>query len=105
MTLPTQKRSSEIQSIFKSLGNRLFNPHPSLKEISKRRKAQLTAILSFILSVALGVGLFFGPKAVATFISLLTIALLSYFLSRTKYYLISAFLLSDQLGHSEYCSR
>ena len=94
MTLPTQEHSLEIRSIIKKLGNRLFNPHPSLTDVSKRRKAQLTAILSFILSITLGIGLLFGPNAVPTFIALLTIALLSYFLSRTKYYLVSAFLLT-----------
>ncbi|MGD8402025.1 MAG: GAF domain-containing protein [Anaerolineales bacterium] len=94
MTLPIEENSLKRRSIFKNLVNRLFSPHPSIVDIGKRRRAQLTAILSFILSVSLGVGLIFGPNAIATFITLLIIALLSYSLSRTKYYLVSAFLLS-----------
>jgi len=94
MTLPTQNNSLEARSIIRNLGNRLFEPHSSLKDVGKRRQAKLTAILSFILSIVLGIGLFFGPNAVPTFITLLTIALLSYFLSRTKHYLVSALLLT-----------
>jgi len=94
MTLPAQEHSLGNWSKLKNLGNRLFSPHSSITDVSKRRKAQLTAIFSFILSFALGIGLLFGPNAVATFIVLLTIALLSYLLSRTKFYLLSAFLLT-----------
>jgi len=94
MTLPTQDNSTEAQSAIRNLGNRLFKPHSSLTDVGKRRQAQLTAILSFILSIVLGVGLLFGPNAILTFITLLAIALLSYFLSRTKHYLVSAFLLT-----------
>jgi len=94
MTQPVENKSLDRQSISKKLVNRLFNPHLSITNIGKRRRAQLTAILSFILSVALGIGLFFGPSALTTFLILFIIALLSYLLSRTKYYLVSAFLLT-----------
>ena len=94
MTLPTHEHPLDIWAKLKHLGNRLFSPHSSMSDVSERRKAQLTAILSFILSITLGVGLLFGPNAIATFISLLTVALFAYFLSRTKYYLVSAFLLT-----------
>jgi len=94
MTLPTQDNSTEARSAIRNLGNRLFKPHSSLTDVGKRRQAQLTAILSFILSIVLGIGLLFGPNAILTFITLLAIALLSYFLSRTKHYLVSAFLLT-----------
>lgn len=95
MTLPTQEHSLEKQpSIFKRLGSYLFSPHPSITDVGESRRAQLIAILSFILSVALGIGLLFGPSAITTFLILFAIALLSYLLSRTKYFLVSAFLLT-----------
>lgn len=94
MTTPAPEYSQENQSFFKKLADRLFSPHSSITEIGKRRQAQLTATLSFILTIALGNGLLFGPTALATFLILFFIALLSYLLSRTKYYLVSAFLLT-----------
>ncbi len=94
MTLPAQEHSLGNWSKLKNLGNRLFSPHSSITDVSKRRKAQVTAILSFILSITLGIALLFGPNSIATFIILLSIALLSYLLSRTKYYLVSAYLLT-----------
>jgi len=94
MTLPTQDYSLEKQSIFKKVSASLFSPHSSIIDVGKRRRAQLTAILSFILSVSLVIGLFFGPSAITTFLVLTTIALLSYLLSRTKYFLMSAYLLT-----------
>jgi len=94
MTLPTQKDSLETQAKFKKLGSYLFTPHKSITDIGQRRRAQLISILSFILGFALSIGLLFGPHAILTFLALISIAFLSYGLSRTKYYLISAFTLT-----------
>lgn len=94
MTQPIEENSLEQQYVSNRLANRLFSPHPTVTNIDKKRKAQLTATLSFILTVALGIGLLFSPSALITFLILFVIALLSYFLSRTKYYLVSAFLLT-----------
>jgi len=94
MTLPAPEYPEEKQSVFKKLADRLFSPHPSITDVGKRRRAQLAATLSFILTVVLGNGILFGPSAITTFLIIFSIALLSYLLSRTKYYLVSAFLLT-----------
>jgi GAF domain-containing protein len=91
---PGQEKTEPRQTIFQEISGRLFSPHPSITDVGKMRRAQLAATLSFILTIFLGFGILFGPTSLATFLIIFTIALLSYLLSRTKYYLVSAFLLT-----------
>lgn len=88
---------------------RLTAPHSSLQEIGARRRAQLLATLSLIVGTFLIVGLVIG-SAMATFslsgilaLSGLTLAaLLSYFLSRTRWLLAGSLILTLGLAASSY---
>jgi GAF domain-containing protein len=82
------------QSLWQRVSNRLTGAHASIRDIGERRKAQLTATLSFILVVALGIGLIFQPTSILTFLILFFISLITYFLSRTKLYILGAYFLT-----------
>jgi len=70
---------------------RLIEPHPSIKEIGEFRRAQLLAILTLILSLLIIIGLFSTPKTIGAFLVLGTITLVSFVLSKTKYYRLGTY--------------
>jgi len=72
----------------------LTAPHPSVRELGERRRAQLLSALSLILVASLLWALSFRPETVTTFYILLGITLLTYMISRTKYYLAGIYLFS-----------
>lgn len=69
----------------------MIAPHPSVTEIGEFRRAQLLSTLSLILSVFLFSALFSRPKSLGVFLVLGSITLISYALSRTKYYRLGAY--------------
>ncbi len=71
---------------------RLIEPHPSVKDIGEFRRAQLLAILTLILSIFFISVVFFQPRSFNVFVALGTITLISYFLSRTKYFRLGTYI-------------
>jgi GAF domain-containing protein len=84
-----QPVNNQGQSFFqhaRQIWQRLIKPHPSIKEIGEIRRAQLLSILTLILSILFISVSFFNPRSFGVFVALGSITLISYALSRTKYY-------------------
>src|SRR5690554_5070727 len=64
----------------------LIDPSPSVQEVGERRRAQLLAILSLIMTAGLLLGLSVAPHQIVDFGSLIVITSIAYALSRTTYY-------------------
>jgi len=90
ISAPTLSRAGMWQNI----STWLFAAHPSVLDVGERRRAQLIATLSLIISAALAAGIAFNPTSLITFVILLCLSIVSYFLSRTRFYIISAYLLT-----------
>jgi GAF domain-containing protein len=71
----------------------LFEPHPSITEVGARRQAELLAALTLVLFIGTGIGIFFAGNP-STLGILAIVSFLVYLISRTKWYLIGAFLLT-----------
>jgi GAF domain-containing protein len=76
---------------FARLWGFLTNPHPSVQEIGGKRRAQLLAIITLILTVAYLWALISGPSSYTEFVALLLFTAIAYGLSRTPYYEIGAY--------------
>jgi len=63
----------------------LSQPHPSIQKVSQRRRAQLLAMISLILTALFILALLFRPSSYSAFITLLIITGISYGLSRTRF--------------------
>ena len=63
----------------------LSQPHPSIQKVSQRRRAQLLAMISLILTALFILALLFRPNSYSAFITLLIITGISYGLSRTRF--------------------
>jgi len=72
----------------------LIRPHASVEALGEFRRAQLLAILTLILSALIIGGIISRPKSIGIFLTLGGIALISYILSRTKFYRLGAYLFS-----------
>jgi len=68
----------------------LTAPHPSIRDVGERRRAQLLSSLTLIITVSLTLGMLFASSA-STFIGFLGITLLSYTLSRARFYSVGAY--------------
>lgn len=71
----------------------LFNAHPSVTEVGEKRRAQLIATISLILAMGFVLGLISGGT-VGAFVALLAISIVSYALSRTRYYNAGAYVIA-----------
>ncbi len=69
----------------------LTRPHPSVQEAGERRRAQLLSIISLILTVSFSSGILSSPTTYGTFVALFIITLLTYTVSRTRYYSIGSY--------------
>ncbi len=69
----------------------LINPHPSVREIGEKRRAQLLAIITVILTVAYLWALITRPTSYSEFLALLLFTAIAYGLSRTPYYEIGTY--------------
>jgi GAF domain-containing protein len=72
----------------------LTNPHPSVKEIGEKRRAQLLATISLLLSGTFILALISRPGSSGTFLILMIISIGSYILSRTAYYALGSYFFS-----------
>jgi GAF domain-containing protein len=69
----------------------MINPHPSVQEIGEKRRAQLLAIITLILTVVYVWALISRPSSYNEFLTLLLFTAIAYGLSRTSYYNIGTY--------------
>jgi GAF domain-containing protein len=74
--------------------NFLTEPHPSIKEVGERRRAQLLASITLILVGSFTWALLSGPTAIGTFVALYITTLITYVLSRGRFYSIGSYFFS-----------
>jgi len=72
----------------------LTEAHTSIVEIGERRRAQLIAGLTLGTSLLVMAALLANPSAPETFIALLTLSLVSFSISRTRYFRLAAYFFS-----------
>jgi GAF domain-containing protein len=78
----------------REMAQKLITPDSSIKEVSEFRRAQLLSSLALVLSLLFFIVLLYGPSSYGVFIFLTLISLISYALSRTKYYKLGTYLFS-----------
>jgi len=86
---PDNSQWMRVQAIVRDL----IAPHPSIEVQMERGRAQLLAALSLLLTLFTVIG-GLSSGSYGTFLALAAISLLSYLLSRTKYHVIGAYLLT-----------
>ena len=96
----TETRSN----IFPRIWRFLTRAHPAVRELGQRRRARLLATLTLILTGSLTWALFSNPTSVSTFFALLAITLISYVLSRTRYYDAGSYFFSFGITSLAYIS-
>ena len=69
----------------------MINPHPSVQEVGERRRAQLLAVITLILTVAYVWALISRPDSYGVFVILLLFTAVAYGLSRTPYYEVGTY--------------
>ncbi|MBC7878442.1 MAG: GAF domain-containing protein [Anaerolineales bacterium] len=89
---PLNNPKQSFTERFKQVWQKLTAPHPSIKEIGEFRRAQLLSILTLILSVLFIFALLFRPSSVGVFFAFAGITLLSYALSKTRYYRLGTYI-------------
>ena len=77
---------------FARLWGLLINPHPSIQDTGEKRRVQLLAVITLILTVAYLWAMISRPSSYADFIVLLLFTAIAYGLSRTRYYEIGVYL-------------
>lgn len=70
------------------------DPHPVVHEVGERRRAQLLATISLILTASFTWAMLSRPTSYGTFIALFSITLISYAFSRTGYYRAGSYFFS-----------
>jgi GAF domain-containing protein len=78
-------------SRFARLWGFLINPHSSVHDVGEKRRAQLLALITLILTVAYLWALISRPSSYSEFIALLLFTAIAYGLSRTPYYEIGTY--------------
>src|SRR5688500_12698776 len=82
----------------------LSQPHPSIEKVGQRRRAQLLAMITFILSALFIVALLFRPTSYSAFMTLLIITGISYGLSRTRFQRAGSYFFSFGITSLAYIS-
>ena len=80
--------------LFAPVSRFFTEPHQSVTDVGEKRRAQLLATITLILVAALTWAMFSNPSAIGTFIALFVTTLISYFLSRTRYYRVGTYFFS-----------
>jgi GAF domain-containing protein len=92
---PRKNRRSGLWDFFVApVWNFFTEPHPSVQEVGELRRAQLLASVTLILACLFTWAMFSGPSTISTFVTLYIITLISYVLSRTRYYRIGSYFFS-----------
>src|SRR5688500_4087041 len=79
-------------------------PHPSIKKVGQRRRAQLLAMITLILTALFIMALLFRPSSYSAFIPLLIITGISYGLSRTQFQSVGSYFFSFGITSLAYIS-
>ena len=79
---------------FARLINSFVEPHPSVTDLGEYRRARLLSTLTLILVAALCWALLSNPASYNTFIILLATTIISYGLSRTRFYRVGTYFFS-----------
>src|SRR3972149_2223382 len=82
----------------------LSRPHPSIQQVGQRRRAQLSAMISLILTGLFIFAFFFWPGCYSAFIAFLIINAISYGLSRTRYHRAGSYIFSYGITSLAYVS-
>ena len=72
--------------------NRFVEPHPSVETLEDKRRVRLFLSLNLFLSATYVFAIVAGPQAVGTFVFLLALNIVSFFIGKTKYYSAGIFL-------------
>ena len=64
----------------------LMEPHPAVTEVGERRRAQLLATVSLMLTASIAWAMLSGPTSLETFVALFGMTLITYVFSRTRYF-------------------
>jgi GAF domain-containing protein len=99
--MPTTKSK---ENMIVRLWQYLTSPHPSVQQGDQRRRAQLLATMSLLLTVSLSWAILSRPTSYETFIFLFSTALISYVFSRTPYYDAASYFFSFGLTAITYIS-
>jgi GAF domain-containing protein len=86
-TLNPKTPSNSITRVWESF----TAPHPSIRDLSERRRARLLATVSLILTASFTWAMLSSPTSYGTFIALFSITLISYALSRTRQYVAGSY--------------
>ena len=79
-------------------------PHPSVKKVGQRRRAQLLAMISLILTALFIIALLFRPSSYSAFVPLLVITGISYGLSRSRLQSVGSYFFSYGITSLAYIS-
>jgi len=82
----------------------LSRPHPSIQKVGQRRRAQLSAMISLILTGLFILALLFRPGSYSAFIAFLIISAITYWLSRTRYHRAGSYFFSYGITSLAYIS-
>ena len=85
------KITRRLSNWFARLWGFLINPHPAVQEVGEKRRAQLLAIVTLILTVAYIWALITRPSSYLDFIVLILFTAIAYGFSRTPYYEIGTY--------------
>ena len=100
----TPKTNEPHTSWFLRAWRFLSQPHPSIQKVSQRRRAQLLAMISLILTALFVLALLFRPSSYTAFITLLLITGISYWLSRTRFPRVGSYFFSFGITSLAYIS-
>jgi GAF domain-containing protein len=100
----TPKRNESRTSWLLRAWQFLSQPHPSVEKVGQRRRAQLLAMISFILTALFILALLFRPTSYSAFATLLIISGISYGLSRTRFQRAGSYFFSFGITSLAYIS-
>jgi len=103
-TNKTPKTNEPRPNLFLPTWQFLSQPHSSIQEVSQRRRAQLLAMISLILTALFISALLFRPSSYGAFITLLIITGISYGLSRTRFQRAGSYFFSFGITSLAYLS-
>lgn len=98
MTKISDSQMRNISSYWQRLGKMLFDPHATITEIGARRQAQVSAVLSLVLAISIILSAFArlsdvqNDSSVIVQLSAAGFFFLAYFLSRSRFYKVGAWI-------------
>lgn len=87
-------KDQSVSERITQLGQRMIAPHPSIIDLSVRRRVQLLNATTIILTLSFVIGLLAQPASITTFEFMLFISVCSYLLGKSKYPGLGTFLFS-----------